>query len=288
MRVITTFTYLLLVGWFAEDQLEPPQRYVCYRTDDVLRIDGRLEEAAWLRIGQSPFFTDIVTGESAWLSTSVSLLWDDQFLYVGYSVEEPNVQAELTVRDSKIWKENDVELFIAGQDAYYELEINARNTIYEVFWIWKDILKQGNQYYGRPEFDPETNRVMTLAGVGGHVHPRGERWGFLDWDFPGLQHAVDVQGTLNDSGDSDRGWTVELALPWAGLRLLADGRSLPPEHGDEWRVDCSRFQTVDAKGKRLKRSAGWTWTRHGYYDSHIPERFTIVEFSEQEYGEAGR
>jgi hypothetical protein len=286
MRIITTLSCLFLVGCVAEGQLQPPQRYVCLRTEEPLNIDGRLDESAWLRARQSSPFADIVTGEPVWLSTSVSLLWDDQFLYIGYKVEEPDVRAGLTVRDSKIWEENDVEFFIAGQDGYYELEINALNTIYEVFWIWKDILEPGNQYYGRPEFDPETNRVMTLTGVGGHVHPRGERWGFLDWDYPGLQHAVDVQGTLNDSSDSDLGWTVELALPWQGLKLLSDGRSLPPEPGDEWRIDCSRFQSYTVEGERLQRSAGWTWTRHGHYDSHIPERFSIVEFSDQEVSEA--
>ena len=77
---------------------------------------------------------------------------------------------------------------------------------------------------------------MTLSGVGGHTHPRGERWGFLDWDYPGLRHAVHV---------GCRGWTAELALPWQGLELLADGRSLPPNEGDVWRIDCSRFEQVD-------------------------------------------
>jgi hypothetical protein len=245
----------------------------------LLTVDGVLDESVWQRVPRSGVFSDIVTGESAWLNTSVALLWDDRFLYLGYRVEEPDVQADLTERDSKIWEENDVEFFIAGKDAYYELEINARNTIYEVFWIWKDVLKPGSPFYGRPEFDPETNRVMTLAGVGGHQHPRGERWGFLDWDYPGLQHAVAVQGTLNDGSDRDSSWTVELALPWKGLELLADGRSLPPSAGDKWQIDCSRFQSLSPEGERLKRSAGWTWTRHGFYDSHIPERFTVVEFS---------
>jgi len=38
----------------------------------------------------------------------------------------------LTERDSPIYKNNDVELFIAGKHSYYEFEINAFNTIYEV------------------------------------------------------------------------------------------------------------------------------------------------------------
>jgi hypothetical protein len=174
--------------------------------------------------------------------------------------------------------ENDVEFFVAGKNAYYELELNARNTVYEVFWVWKDNYQPGSPYYGLPEFDPENNRVMTLSGVGGHTHPRGERWGFLDWDYPGLLTAVHVQGTLNDNSDLDQGWTVEVALPWEGLKLLSDGRALPPRNGDEWRMDCSRFQSFDLAGNPLDRSAGWTWNRHGHYDSHIPERFTIVQF----------
>ena len=49
--------------------------------------------------------------------------------------------------------------------------------------------------------------------------------------------------------------------------------------GDVWRIDCSRFQQVDKEGNRLEVSPGWTWNKHGYYDSHIPEVFTYVHFS---------
>jgi len=153
-------------------------------------------------------------------------------------------------------------------------EISATYTKHMILAlrIWKDILKPGSPYHGRPEFNPATERTMVLEGVGGHVHERGERWGFLDWDFPGLRHAVHVEPP---------GWTVELALPWPGLRDLADERALPPRHGDVWRIDCSRFQQSDPSGRTLNPSAGWTWNRHGHYDSHIPETFTYVEFSEQ-------
>jgi hypothetical protein len=37
-------------------------------------------------------------------------------------------------------------------------------------------------------------------------------------------------------------------------------------------------------GKRLDPSAGWTWNRHGYYDSPIPETFTYVHFSTRVVG----
>jgi hypothetical protein len=198
------------------------------------------------------------------------MLWDDDYLYFGFTAEEPEVWATLTERDSKIWFDNDLEIFIAGQNAYYEFEVNAFNTIYEVFWIWKDMYRPGS-IYNVPEWDPQDKNLMIIDGIGGHVHPRGERYGFLDWDFPGLEHAVHVDGV--------RGWTAEMAFPWQGLKWLADGRSLPPQDGDVWRIDCSRFQHKGPEGQRLDPAAGWTWNRHGHYDSHIPEAFPYICFS---------
>ena len=253
--------------------------YTCYRASSPIRIDGRLDEPSWKAAPRSRPFVDIVTGEPGWFDTRVALLWDDEHLYFGFTIEETDVWATLKDRDAKIYEDNDVEVFIAGRDAYYEFEINALGTIYEAFWIWKDVLKPGGLYYGRPEFDPQTQRVMTLSGVGGHVHPRGERWGFLDWDFPGLRHAVHIDGVLNRRNHTDRGWTAELAFPWRGLELLADGRSLPPKDGDVWRIDCARFQQVTKDGRLIPPGAGWTWNRHGHYDCHIPETFTYVHFS---------
>jgi hypothetical protein len=253
--------------------------YTCYRAAGPIQIDGKLDEPSWRAAPRSTPFVDIVTGEPAWFDTRVALLWDDDYLYFGFEAEETDVWGTLTERDSKIYEENDLEIFIAGQNAYYEFEINALNVIYEGFWIWKDALKAGSPYYGRPEFDPSTQRTMVLDGVGGHVHPRGERWGFLDWDFPGLKHAVHVDGTLNKRDDVDRRWSAELAFPWKGLDLLADGRSLPPRDGDVWRIDCSRFEKIDRNGETLDSCAGWTWNRHGHYDSHIPEVFPQITFA---------
>src|SRR5207248_650646 len=149
--------------------------YTCYRAAGPLRIDGRLDEPSWAAAPPSTPFVDIVTGEPAWFKTTVAILWDDTCLYFGFTAEETDVWATLTERDSRIYEDNDLEVFIAAQDAYYEFEINVLNTVYEVFWIWRDALVPGGRYYGIPEFNPATRQTMTLSGVGGHVHPRGER-----------------------------------------------------------------------------------------------------------------
>jgi len=253
--------------------------YTAYRVTNPPVIDGKLDELCWQRAPRSPRFADLVSGAHAIHDTRAAVLWDDEYLYVGYWIEEPFVQASLTERDALIYEDNDVELFVAGKDAYYEFEINALGTIYEVFFVWEEAYARGG-YHLRPEFRRDAAGVLPFNGVGFPNHPRGPRIGYWNMDFNGLRSAVHVDGTLNDNSDRDRGWTVELALPWRGFEALAapDGRSLPPRDGDIWRMDFSRFNQYKA-APPANDSGGWAWSPHGVWDSHIPELFVQVQFS---------
>lgn len=262
--------------------------YICYRTPEPLAITGRLDESVWQRAPKSPRFVDMVTGLPGFFDTRAAALWDDEYLYVGFWIQEPNVEAHLTKRDSLIFMENDVEVFIDGGDSYYEFEINARNTIYEVFFIWQDAYNRAGKF-DIPEFDLLDTRALSFAGnfdrSGEHfwrgTHPRGARWAFLDWDFPGLKSAVHIDGTLNDPTDVDEGWQVELAFPWSSMKHLANGRSLPPKEGDEWRIFFGRFEKLVTAGMRPDPQPAWCWNKIGTFDTHTPERFTRVKFSER-------
>ena len=75
----------------------------------------------------------MATGKPALYETQAAALWDDDNLYIGFWIEEPYPAATQTERDSLIFRENDVEIFIDGGDCYYEFEINALGTVYEVF-----------------------------------------------------------------------------------------------------------------------------------------------------------
>ena len=254
-------------------------RYTARRVSSPPVIDGRLDEPAWQAAERSPRFADLVAGRPGIHDTRAAVLWDDTALYVGYWVEEPFVQATLTERDAPIYKDNDVELFIAGRDAYYEFEINSFGTIYEVLFIWERAFDSSG-YARRPEFDRTRPGVRPFNGVGFTKHPRGPRIGYWNWDLPGLQTAVHVDGTINVNTDRDRGWTVELRIPWRSLEPLAmpDGRALPPKDGDEWRMDFSRFNTYK-EAPPAKDPGGWAWSPHGVWDSHMPELFPRVRFS---------
>jgi len=268
-----TFTYPPCGEW------ETPH-YVAHRTAAKLQIDGRLDEYVWQHAPRSPRFRDMIYGEEAIHDTRAAVLWDDEYLYVAYWIEEPDLQATLTERDAPIYQNNDVEFFIAGQDGYYEFEINSFGTIYEVLFIWDEANKDGS--YDKIEgLGVDQAGRTPFFGVGYKDHPRGPRTGFFKWDLPGLLTAVSLDGTINDSSDRDRGWTVELAIPWDGLEILAkaDKRSLPPEDHDVWRMDFSRFnQYKEAPPSR--DPGGWVWSPHGTWDSHVPECFTYIHFSE--------
>jgi hypothetical protein len=256
--------------------------YTCARTPKPPTIDGDLDKPAWKAARKSERFVDLVTGEPGWHDTRMACLWDERALYVGFWIEEPQVRATLTKQDSFIWNDNDVEIFLGGDDCYYEFEINAFGTVYEAFFIYQDALKKGSRF-DVPEFDLHTRDVDVLSGFQDPSrygkHHRGKRWAFMDWDFPQLQSAVKVNGKINDPSHVDRGWTVELAFPWAGMKPLLPSRSLPPAEGDILRAAFFRFQALRFNGKAAGESPGWALNPHGVYDSHIPECFSYLHFT---------
>ena len=257
--------------------------YTAYRTKSSIVLDGKLDEQVWSDAPKSENFRDLITGSSTIHSTKAAVLWDDEFLYVGYWIEEPDLQATLTERDAPIYKNNDVELFIAGENAYYEFEINSFGTIYEVLFIWEEAYERAG-YDQMPIFDLERDSVRIFNGVGLKTHPKGKRIGFWNWDFPGLQSGVALDGTINDNTDRDRGWTVEIALPWSGMEVLTkrENINLPPKEKDVWRMDFSRFNQYK-EAPPANDSGGWAWSPHGVWDSHVPECFTFIHFSESNF-----
>jgi len=260
-------------------------RLVCRRAAVRPPLDGLLAGAPWDTATRSPTFVDMETGAPGFYDTQVAVLYDDHALYAGFWIEEPHPAAVLTERDSLIFAENDVEIFVDGGDAYYELEINALNTVYEVLFVWRDTYIAGGRF-DVPELDLRAAGASTFGGNFDRdtatfwtgTHPRGQRFAFRDWDLPGLRTAVTVQGALNDPSVRSEGWRVEVEIPWTGLALVAGDRPCPPEPGDEWRMFFGRFQQLAVGTTPI--NPAWCLTPHGEYDTHRPERFTTVVFSE--------
>ena len=248
------------------------------KISEPIKIDGKLDEPSWAKADRSESFVDLITGSPTHLKTHVSVLWDQRNLYLGYRIQEPNVTAKFKKEDDPIYQDNDVEFFIAGQDGYYEFEINAHGTIYDGLFVWQSAYETSGLAKW-PQFDRTKPNVQSQVfnGVGYTKHPRGLRWAFLDWDFSSIQSAVHIDGTLNAPSDTDQGWSVEVAIPWKELAMLdlSKPRDLPPKVGDVWRIDFSRFnQSKDPANPT--DSGGWALSPHGVWDSHIPEVFPYV------------
>ena len=134
--------------------------YICRRAASRPTLNGRLDHPSWHTAEKSPRFSDMVSGEAGFYDTRAAALWDDEFFYVAFWAEEPFVRATLTERDSLIFLDNDLELFIDGGDCYYEFEVNALGTVYEVFFIWKDAFGK----FDAKEWDLARGNVLSFAG----------------------------------------------------------------------------------------------------------------------------
>jgi hypothetical protein len=257
-----------------------------------ISIDGNIYKDVWQAAHWSHRFADMVTGAPGMYNTQTALLWNDTHLYIAFKAEEPFVNAALTERDSIIFLENDLELFIDGGDCYYELEVNAANTVYEVFFIWKDAWQPQGKF-DTPQFNVHQAQAYTFGGDYDRsgasfwkgTHPRGIRWAYTNFDMPGLQTAVQVEGTLNNNSDIDKGWNLEIAIPWSSLGVLANGRSLPPADGDIWNMFLGRFQKLEAGGQEITPHPAMVLTPHGRYDTHLPDKWSRIAFVEAAGGE---
>ena len=245
------------------------QELVCRRAPAPLTVDGDLGKTVWNEAERTPRFSAVDSGDLGFFDTRSALLWDERALYAGFWLEERDIYCTGNERTGLTWSENTIELYIAGHDAYYTLAITPDGRCSEMFFIWKDAYPRGSRY-DVPEFDLAVHKPMVFGGDSGPHHERGMRWGFFDWHFPGLEFAVKVDGTLNQRRDIDRGWQVEIALPWQGLSRLLEG-PLPTLAGTELSIACARCQMVEHRAT----SFAAVWTPHPMPSGglHIPESY---------------
>lgn len=261
-------------------------RYTCRRVTRPLTIDGRLDEPEWQRAEWSAPLGRIETGIVDAPAASVALLWDEANLYVGFRVADPDVRGAAVRHHEQIYMvDDDAEVFVAGDGRYYEVGVNPINTVYEFRWTWIEPLIAGQDFAGIEALFKLPDLLYYTARQG----ERAGRIGDMGWELPGLRHAVAIEGTLNAPHDTDVGWTVEYALPWAGLAHIGVP---PPAAGQELRIQAYRaFHHRDEKSARAEEMArawpgatpyeGYTWSTMGNGNVHNPERWAVVTLSDE-------
>ena len=239
-----------------------PKTYVAAKTTKPIVIDGDESDTSWSKADWTDLFEDIENGVKPKYATKVKMLWDETNFYILAKMEEPHVWANLKQRDTIIFYNNDFEVFVDPDSDtfnYYELEINALNTAWDLFLT-----------------KPYRESDIVVAN---------------DWNIPGLKSAVKVNGTLNNPNDTDEGWVLEMAIPWAAYKTTFFDQNVPADKF--WRVNFSRVnwqhsikngtyeRKKDAEGKFLPEY-NWVWSPMGVINMHEPEKWGYVYFSSKE------
>jgi hypothetical protein len=205
--VTRELTFLLLT---APLLAQPPlPRYEVKRAPTPVIIDGKLDDKAWeaasLAVGLQ-FLWDSQTGAKQ--KTAARLLWDDQYLYVGYDCEDADITAQFLERDDPTYRDDAVEIFINPRPAqtglYFGLEMNARAVLYDyLMYDSRFVMKRFN--------------------------------------MQGVKVSVFLRGTLNARGDQDNGWSLEVAIPWINFEEF----SQRPTPGTIWKAQLNRWDGVE-------------------------------------------
>ena len=198
----------------AEGDKSGSKSLVCLRAAEPVEIDGIIEtawrQARTLRLDDPAEIADPNR-------VKIYTLWDPDYLYVAYYVEDKYLVGFQTERDHKaLYKDDMIEVLIdPRRDATDQ-------------WLEDDIVYHVN-ILGRVKDDRGTPEGVSDA-----------TWNSL------AKFAASYQGTLNDSTDTDTGFSVELAVPWSeigktpapgvtvGIDFAAGDAEGPEEHLWDW------------------------------------------------------
>jgi hypothetical protein len=250
--------------------------YQAGRTLDTIRVDGKLDEFTWAALPRVGRFTNIrQADQSTAAPTEAVVAWDDTNLYVAFASIDPMPWGTMYKRDSRIWEEEVVEVFLDpdgdGQN-YPELEVSPHNVVVDLL-------------------------IPRRGGASGDA---------IKWDIAGLRTAVSKHAA---------GWAAEIAIPWAALegagiqgkpnvgdkwrvglyRIERPGDAskgrraagLRAKLGD---ANAATKKSIMAEIEQLHVDTQWlVWSpTRVEYGFHDPERFGTVEFVLKPQAPSGR
>jgi len=223
----------------------PPGTVHVSHANGPIAIDGMGMDQGWATATTSPEFQTAEGCPEPVGKATAKLTWDDDNLYVFVQVTDSDVFSEYKKHDDPLWKQDAVELFIdadGNRRGYVELQVNPNNATFDSWFA--------------------TTRAQ----------PGDEKWDSA------MVTQVKVRGTADQAGDTDTGWDVEIAIPWATVKGRDDAMQIntPPHVGDRWRLNVVR---VDTKTGSKDVSAS-SWNRITCGDFHALDRMLTVVFAD--------
>ncbi len=182
-----------------------PKEYAAAKVrKGAIKIDGKADEEEWKNAASTGLFVDNY-GSKGEPAAEAKVIWDEENLYVFFSVKTKDVSTSFTKNDEPLYKEDVVEVMIDADDNmkdYFEVQVAPNGLIFDKY------------FHGGPR--------------------QGED---MAWES-GMKAKAVVEGTLNKNGDADEGWSAELAIPFS--KVVTAGKTapnVPPKDGDRWRAN---------------------------------------------------
>jgi Carbohydrate family 9 binding domain-like len=179
---------------------------VCRRANQPPVLDGKLDDRCWQDAVAITQFASYWDNKTPRKGTRAYLAWDDEALYYAGMMTDTELRSYGKHRNDTLWDGDVFELFLKPSEAspqYFEFQANPREFVFECYFP-----KRGDI--------PKSFHEAPLLGN---------------------KAVVRLEGTLDQPGDRDRGWSVEGRIPWTAFGP-AGGK---PKPGDEWRFAICRY-----------------------------------------------
>jgi len=297
MHVRNSILGVLLFGaagflWSAESsdsaeakEFQVPTCHCLKIPDNSIQIDGHLDEAVWDK-AEKIDFRGLADGSIPPKPCFARLLWDNQYLYVGYNISDTNVVAFYGDRKHGVYPKDEPytgEPEIMYRDTFVKLFVDPDGDGLNYVEIHVNPINNKSDLILKYPYSKEGCDEIGITFEGGELpHYNPADW---FWDCEGFQSAVQIQGTLNHSEDCDQGWTIEMAVPWTALKPFCKG-DCPPKTGQKLRLHAGVVYKPEfnPEKRRKSRHVYWTWPVLGVINCHLPARWGWLVFDEEMKG----
>lgn len=236
------------------DVVQPPA--VVARMRGGIVLDGKLDKPDWKRAPAHPLsflnseseVPELISNKilaDPYEEGSVRFLLGEKHLYIGIAFEDRDIIAQVTQDQTHLYSSGDVaEVFIKADNApgYFEFYVS-----------------------------PLGNKTSFYFPSSGYLGLPSCFSGPLMEDF---EVKANVEGTVNDFRDIDKGWTAEMAIPLAGLKEKL-GIDFAP--GQSWRILVSRYNY----GYTMRAKQFSSYPKLPKVNYHLVEYYSPIVFQEE-------
>ncbi|HPY67024.1 MAG TPA: carbohydrate-binding family 9-like protein [Bacteroidales bacterium] len=219
--------------------------YNVHRAKEAMVIDGKMDEPGWKNAEVRTFDNFFrLRGDLEKQNSKFRMLWDDEKLYLFYECEDTSLMARETRHDGATHMDDCAEFFcVPVADSVYMhfgFEVNILKTTFDFVVLWKYL----------------DGRTIFINGYD-----------------PQYEVGVTYEGTINDESDKDKGWKMEMAIPFSCFNQF-NSRVKP---GAKWAFQAVR-QDRNSEADRFRSTSILFPLYDLKQDVHQPCHFGILEF----------